>query len=151
MTLPPVRMLYDVIDYTWPFVTTWIDGPFTLRRGGAGGSRVSAATLNGTDTKKDIAQAEQTMQDVGQSKLFMLKDGQNYFGETLNKRGYVVKDPVNLYVTPITALTKERPPHKNCFAIWPPLAAQTAVWAKGGISRTGWRSWTVRFGQKLPF
>ena len=139
MTLPPVHSLYDVIDHTWPSVTTWIDGPFTLRRGGAGDSQGSAATLNGTATKKDIAQAEQTMQDVGQSKLFMLKDGQNDFGETLNKRECVVKDPVNLYVTPITVLTEEHPPHKNCFATWPPLAAQTEVWTKSGISRTGWR------------
>ena len=151
MTLPPVHTLYDVIDHTWPSVKKWMDGPFTLRRGGAGGSRVSAATLNGTATKKDIAQAEQTMQEMGQSKLFMLKDGQNDFGVILNKRGYIVKDPVNLYVTPITALTKEPPPHITCFATWPPLAAQTAVWAKGGIGTDRLAIMNRAFGPKTTF
>ncbi|MFT5065886.1 MAG: ribosomal protein S18 acetylase RimI-like enzyme [Yoonia sp.] len=133
MTLPTVHTLYDVIDHTWPAAKIWTDGPFTLRRGGSGGSRVSAATLNGTTTDLDIVLAEQTMQDMSQPSLFMLKDGQDNFDAQLEAAGYIIKDPVNLYAAPIATLTQDRPPHKTCFSAWPPLAAQTEVWATGGI------------------
>lgn len=133
MTQPAIHTLYDVIDETWPAAKKWADGPFTLRRGDGGGSRVSAATLDEIATDQGIARAEQAMQKMGQPALFMLKGGQDDFDAQLDGAGYIIKDPVSLYIAPIATLTLDRPPHKTCFAAWPPLAAQTEVWAKGGI------------------
>ena len=39
--------LFDVLHATWPAAETRRAGPWTLRRGDGGGSRVSAATLDG--------------------------------------------------------------------------------------------------------
>ena len=84
MTQPSAHTLYDVIDQTWPAAKKWTDGPFTLRRGDGGGSRVSAATLDGVATNQDVARAAQAMQDMGQPALFMLKDRQDDFDAQLD-------------------------------------------------------------------
>ena len=133
MTLPTAQTLYDVIDTTWPAAAKIPCGPFTLRSGLAGGSRVSAATATGTATDEDIGAAARAMQAMKQPALFMIRETDTDLDEELDKLGYVVKDPVTLFAAPIDAMTTTRPPHKSVFTAWPPLAAQTEIWEQGGI------------------
>lgn len=130
MTLPSITRLYDVIDHTWPAAARHDHGPFTIRQGAGGGSRVSAATLNTSAAIADLRAAEQMLCDLGQPLLFMVKDGQDDFDAQLSADGYVIKDPCNLYAAPIA---QDRPSHKTCFPAYPPLAAQADIWAKGGV------------------
>jgi GNAT superfamily N-acetyltransferase len=133
MTLPSAQLLYDVMDHTWPSADMQAVGPFIVRRGDGGGSRVSAALLNGTGPGTDFEAAAATMQKMDQPKLFMLKDGQDDFDAILDAAGYVVKDPVNVYAAPVAGLASIAAQHKPSFAVWPPLAAQREIWAKGGV------------------
>lgn len=134
MTLPTAATLYDVIDKTWPAAEKIVCGPFTLRLGLGGGSRVSAATANGRAADSEIATAAAAMRDMGQPALFMIRDTDLDLDAQLENLGYSVKDPVTLYAAPIAAMTTTRPPHKTVFTAWPPLAAQAEIWAQGGIN-----------------
>ena len=133
MTLPTGRDLYKVIDTTWPAVETLRVGPVTVRNGAGGGSRVSAATLSGSLGPNDLAEAEAAMDAMDQPRLFMIGEGQDTLDHLLQSKGYEVMDPVWLYAAPIDAIATDRPPPVTSFEVWPPLAAQTEVWAQGGI------------------
>jgi len=134
MTLPSAQTLYDVVDATWPAAEKIPCGPFVVRRGLNGGSRVSSATALGDATFAQIEAAAQAMHDVGQSALFMIRETDGALDAQLADLGYVIKDPVTLYAAPIGTMTGERPPHKTVFTAWPPLAAQVEIWTQGGIS-----------------
>lgn len=134
MSLPNAATLYEVIDTTWPAAEKIACGPFTLRRGLGAGSRVSSATVNGSATDADIASAATAMREMGQPALFMIRDTDTDLDAHLEDLGYTIKDPVTLYAAPIAAMTKMHPPHKTVFTAWPPLAAQTEIWAQGGIN-----------------
>jgi GNAT superfamily N-acetyltransferase len=102
---------------------------------GRGGSRVSAATAEADFDEADIAEAEFAMREVGQTPLFMIREGEDRLDQMLATRGYVVKDPVNLYAAPVAEIATARPPPVTCFEVWPPLAVQAEIWAAGGIGQ----------------
>ncbi|HKL70902.1 GNAT family N-acetyltransferase [Salibaculum sp.] len=124
--------LTDLIDATWPAAYLRRDGPWTIRAGKGGGSRVSAATAHTPPSPDDIPTAEAAMRALGQVPLFMLRDGEEVLDAALAERGYGVKDPVTLYAAPVAQLALQPPPI-TCFRVWPPLAAQREIWAAGGI------------------
>ena len=131
--LPNAQTLFAVIDATWP-AAEWLPcGPFTLRRGLNGGSRVSAATATHPATPADITAAADAMRALGQSALFMIRDTDTRLDAQLADLGYVIKDPVILYAAPIAEIATKQPPPKTVFTAWPALAAQTEIWAQGGI------------------
>ena len=127
--------LYDVIDGTWPAAQMRQLGPVLLRHGAGGGQRVSAATALGSLTASDIMAAEAAMQEMDQPRLFQIRqhDNDRLLDAELAARGYVIVDPVNLYVAPVQALVAKRPPPVTTFCLWEPLAIQVDIWAKGGI------------------
>lgn len=132
--IPPITRIYETIDGTWPAAEYRALGPFTLRRGAGGGSRVSATTLAGPMTERvAIAQAEAAMQSMAQPRLFMIRDGQNDLDQSLETRGYAVVDPVNAYVTPVATLTDIPVPPVTAIPVWEPLSIMRDIWAKGGI------------------
>lgn len=133
MTFPTIDKLYAVIEETWSARAKQALGPWTIRIDDSGSSRVSAATAEMPFSDDDIAQAEQAMRDAGQKPLFMIREGDQELDSALAARGYVIKDPVNLYVAPVEDIAKERPPAITCFEVWPPLATQVEIWAAGGI------------------
>ncbi|AVO39830.1 GNAT family N-acetyltransferase [Pukyongiella litopenaei] len=111
-------------------------GPFVLRDGQGGGSRVSAATLRepGRDVAADdIEAAETAMRGLGQVPLFMLRDGEDALDAALAGRGYAVKDPVIAWACPVSMLTGTPVPRVTVFALWEPLAIMRELWAAGGI------------------
>lgn len=133
--MPDAQMLYRVIEATWPPARKFDVGPFTLRDGAGGGKRVSAATLN-TDTQprpEDLQEAEKRMTALGQSPLFMIREGDENFDSTLANAGYQIIDPVNLYSIKSAALTDVPIPRVTTFAVWEPLAIIRDLWAENGI------------------
>ncbi len=135
MSLPSVQKLYAVIDGTWPSVAKRAIGPWTIRVDGKGGSRVSAATAEGPVTARDLPQAEFAMREVGQTPLFMIREGEEDLDALLASHGYEIKDPVNLYAAAVADIATERPPPVTAFTVWPPLAVQAEIWADGGIGQ----------------
>ncbi|SMY08414.1 GNAT family N-acetyltransferase [Flavimaricola marinus] len=125
--------LYAVIEATWPSASVRQVGPFLIRTGLGGGSRVSAATITAPVTAADLPQAEAEMEALGQPKIFMIRAGDDALDALLEAEGYVIKDPVVGFVAPVSALTAQRPPPVSTFEVWPPLAVQREIWAAGGI------------------
>ena len=133
MTQTDALTLCDVIDATWPPATVQCLGPWIIRNGAGGGNRVSAATAIRAVCANDLAPAEQAMRALGQEPLFQLRPGDNAIDAMLNQAGYLVRDETAIYAAPIATLTTQRPPPVTAFTVWPPLAAQTDIWAQGGI------------------
>jgi len=122
-----------VIEETWPATELTEVGPWIIRTGLGGGSRVSATTARMSTTAGDVPFAETEMIKRGQPCIFMIRDDEDALDAMLADAGYVVKDPVNLYSAPISAIASTRPPPITCFQVWPPLQAQIEIWATGGI------------------
>ncbi len=133
MTSPDAAQLYAVTEATWPPARRWRFGPWMIREGLGGGQRVSAATREDEFTASAISQAEQAMDQLGQPRLFMIRAGDEALDAELDARGYRIKDPVLQYTAAVDLLTLETPPPIATFAIWPPLAIMTELWAQGGI------------------
>lgn len=131
--LPEAEAVHAAIGATWPPARLLAAGPFTLREGQGGGSRVSAATVAGDWSAEDIDAAEAGMAALGQRALFMLRDGDAALDAALEGRGYRVMDPVVAYVAEVKTLARLRPPPVTTFEVWPPLAVQAEIWAEGGI------------------
>lgn len=123
--------LTALIDGTWPAKSTRVVDGWTIREGAGAGSRVSAASRFSQNAP--IEDAEAAMRALGQSRLFMVREGENELDGELADRGYVIKDPVTFYSAPIDTLATERPPAATSFEVWPPLATQSEIWDAGGI------------------
>ena len=128
--------LMPVIAATWPAAETRQVGPFTVQSGAGGGQRVSAARL--TDpaaedaTEAEIDAALSVQAEFGQPSLFQVLGHQGALDARLAARGLILRDTTQAMVMPCADLA-EAPPPVTCFAIWPPLAIQTEIWAAGGI------------------
>jgi GNAT superfamily N-acetyltransferase len=133
MTLPDAARLYDVIAATWPAAAAHEVGPWLIRDGQGGGSRVSSAIATGPVKRGDIAQLAETMRSLAQPQLVMIRAGEDTLDEMLAQAGFVVKDPVVIFAAPVDAIAKQRPPPITSFAVWPPLATQAEIWAAGGV------------------
>lgn len=127
---------FEVIDGTWPAFRYERHGPWVFRCGQGGGSRVSATTLAEAGviaTDADIDRAETAMQDMGQSRIFMVRPGEADLDRQLERRGYVIKDPVTIYTCDPQQLMSEQIPLVTVFSVWEPLAIMREIWAAGGI------------------
>ena len=125
--------VYDLIDATWPAAGVRTVGPWIIRQGQGGGSRVSAATAKSSVRADERLVAEQAMQDMDQSPIFMIRPGDEALDAQLAAAGYVIKDPVTAYAAPLAGLAALDLPAKTAFLAWPPLAIQAEIWAAGGI------------------
>ncbi|MFQ6547331.1 GNAT family N-acetyltransferase [Aestuariibius sp. 2305UL40-4] len=131
MTGPGMAGLYRVIEGTWPPASRQRVGPWTIREGRGGGGRVSSATAEAAVTDNDIPAAEAAMRSLGQTPLFMIREGEDRLDTLLAARGYGVKDAVNAYSAPVSAFPA--PPPITCFNVWPPLEIMKEIWAEDGI------------------
>ncbi|CUH76421.1 putative acetyltransferase [Tritonibacter multivorans] len=128
--------VFDLLDATWPAAARIKSGPFTLREGLGGGSRVSAATLDaGRDAATDDAlmQAEAGMDALGQKRIFQIRPAQEGFDVVLQARGYEARDETRLWSCPVDLLCDQQIPRVTTFCVWQPLAIQREIWAEGGI------------------
>ncbi|WP_187428385.1 hypothetical protein ROLI_039010 [Roseobacter fucihabitans] len=127
--------IFAAIDGTWPAAEIRILPTWTLRRGGGGGKRVSAATAIGPVRASDIDQAVSQMTGWHQDPLFMIRPQDAELDQRLELEGYGIVDPTNVYDSAITRLTDIPMPRVTAFCIWEPLAIMTEIWAQGGITR----------------
>ncbi|MEL6957886.1 MAG: GNAT family N-acetyltransferase [Pseudomonadota bacterium] len=125
--------LTTLIDATWPAASFEDVGPWTIRDGKGGGSRVSAATARNDEAITDIGSAERAMTARGQTPLYMVRSGEDALDAALAARDYDIKDPVVVYSAPVATLAHNRPPPVTTFEVWPQLACQEEIWATGGI------------------
>lgn len=123
----------EIVDGTWPAAGFERCGPFRLRQGNGGGSRVSAASRLSEATDGDIDAAETAMRAMGQKQIFCLWPGDEALDAQLAERGYDILDPVNIYTCPSVQLTDIPIPRVTVFNIWEPLAIMREIWAQGGI------------------
>lgn len=128
-----IETLYEVIDVTWAPAAITRVGPWMIREGRGGGSRVSAATAHGPVTQADVPQAEAAMRALGQVPLFMIRQGDGALDGVLAERGYELVDPVNVRLGPLESLMAEPLPLGIVFAGWEPLVVQQEIWKAGGI------------------
>lgn len=133
MILPTAAQIHATLEGTWPATARATVGPWIIRTGQGGGSRVSAATATGPVDAADIATAEAAMQARGQRPLFMIRDGDTVLDSLLAASGYSILDPVTAYAAPTALIATQRPPPVTTFEVWPPLAVQAEIWAAGGI------------------
>lgn len=123
----------EIVDGTWPAAAYLPEGPWTLRRGNGGGSRVSAATLEGAFDSGDITRAETAMRNLGQRPLFMIRPEDTALDAELEDRRYEKFDPVNIYECDLDLLTDIPIPRVTVLVVWEPLAIMKEAWASGGI------------------
>lgn len=122
--------LLPLMEATWPAAETRICGPFVLRRGLGGGSRVSAASRRGPWSPSDLTRAEAAMRALGQNPLFMLTPAQTALDRELARRSYALTDRVVLLAANCAAFGPAPP---GMTAQWPPGAGAIALWQAGGI------------------
>lgn len=119
--------LAQVMEATWPPARRWRDGPFTLRDGGGGGKRVSAASCDGPWTEGDLAVlGRQT------SPLVLIRATDGPLDSALADRGWRIVDPVIAYAAPVASLATDLPP-LAAFAHWPALEIARSIWTEGDI------------------
>lgn len=123
--------LLSLTRATWPAAATRSVDGWSIRDGQGGGSRVSAATWDGTGSP-DISRAEAEMTAQGQEPIFMIRPQDEALDADLAAQGYEMGDPTQGYVVSTPELA-QTPPPVTSFAVWPPLAIQTEIWAEGGI------------------
>ena len=116
---------------TWPPVATHRTGPWDLRQGPGGGSRVTCAVAEGPVTAGDLPPLLQAAARLGQPGLVMVRQGEDALDATLAGAGWRMGDEVVLYLAPSTAFAAPR--GMTAFALWPPLAVQRLIWDEGGI------------------
>ena len=121
--------LFHALAKTWPPVATRSFGPWTLRSGGGGGNRVSAATLEGE--KGDIVEAAREMRATGQHPSFMLRPGEEALDAALAARGYRKHDPPVFMARPAPGLLPPAP--GTVILCEAPLACMIELWSQGGI------------------
>ncbi|WP_050605103.1 GNAT family N-acetyltransferase [Ruegeria sp. 6PALISEP08] len=123
----------DIVDGTWPAARYQALGPFQLREGQGGGSRVSAANALAPATEADIDAAEAAMLAMGQKRIFCLRPGDEALDVQLARRGYSILDPVNIYACPVARLTDQPIPSIMVFAVWEPLEIIREIWSSAGV------------------
>lgn len=133
MTLPDAAAVHAAVAATWPAASLHKLGPFVIREGQGGGSRVSAATATGLVHDADMPLAEAAMRDLGQVPLFMIRETDVVLDALLAARGYAVMDPVLAYAASVTDLCAGPALPVTTFEVWPPLAVQEEIWAEAGI------------------
>lgn len=131
--IPDADTLFAAVEATWPPARRWNAAGFTLRDGRGGGKRVSAATLAGPATAADPDRAAAEMAALGQTPLFMVRDGETALDDALARGGYRTVDPVTVFASPARALTDRPLPPVTAFTIWEPLAIMNEIWDRAQI------------------
>jgi GNAT superfamily N-acetyltransferase len=135
------RDLFPVVDATWPAAEYRTLGPWLLRRGGGGGNRVSAATLEregaadpapADPALADPAPAEAAMRAWGQAPLFLIRPGEDALDTALARRGYQLRDAVVMLAASVDELAPEAP-DPLVIVGEAPLAIMAEIWRAGGI------------------
>jgi GNAT superfamily N-acetyltransferase len=124
--------LFRAFEATWPPARLERIGPFTYREGAGGGSRVSAATLEGALFDAALDDIEARFAQDARPALFQIRSGEDAFDAMLEQRGYRMFDPVACLTAPVERFAAPKP--EDGYVGWPPTAIQCEIWAEGGIT-----------------
>lgn len=121
---------FALIAATWPAAEIRSLGPWTLRRGAGGGSRVSAATLDGAFGGLEAAEA--AMRDWGQRPQVMIRPGETALDDELAARGWALSQASSIRTGSAAGLAPQVRDERaiDCDG---PLACMAALWEAGGI------------------
>lgn len=123
--------LLDGLLASWPPAAVHDVGPFRLREGRGGGSRVSAATAAGPVSAADLPALEAAAARLGQDPIVMVRDGEEALDRLLAAQGWRIADESLLLAAPAAGLPTA--PGMAAFVHWPPLAVTAELWAETGI------------------
>jgi N-acetylglutamate synthase len=125
--------LLAALHATWPAAEVRRLGPWTLRRGEGGGSRVSAATLDGPLASPEPAIA--AMRAMGQRPLFMVREGEDALDAALAGLGLAVRDPTLVMAGPASEVALHAA-DLTVIACEGALAVMREIWEAGGVGAT---------------
>ena len=134
MIKPNVQQLLSVINTTWPTFSLKHFSGWDIQEGAGGGKRVSSATMAQKELP-DIEIAEYAMQQLGQDKLFMIRDGDHELDQALDAQGYRVIDPSTVYICKNARLVPETFPFAQSYTVWEPLQVMHEIWNAGSIGK----------------
>ena len=85
-----LKDFWNASDVSWPPIKKFKMGSWTIREGGGGGNRVSATSLNNSNSflETDIVLAETAMKTLGQPYIFRIGKAEKKLDLTLEKLGY---------------------------------------------------------------
>lgn len=128
---PGMEALLASLAATWPAVAEHPVGPWILRDGGGGGSRVSSAVARGAVAPGDLPRLEAAAARIGQAPLVQILPGQESLDATLAAAGYALQDETLVMAAPLGAVPPA--PGMAAFAHWPPLGILRDIWSESGI------------------
>ena len=128
------ELFWRASDICWPSIQKKTVGPWVIRKGGSGGSRVSSTTPIGEYSKEDISLAEREMHALGQSNIFQIRRKDKDLDFLLSKKGYSLVDKTLIYTCNIGEISCLTVPPVTAFNIWPPLSIMEIIWGKAGIT-----------------
>ena len=128
---PDAATLLHHMTASWPPVATHRVGPWVLREGPGGGTRVTCAVAEAPVTSDDLPPLLQAAARLGQPGLVMVRQADDATDGMLATAGWPMGDEVVLYLAPSSGFAP--PPGMAAFALWPPLAIQRLIWNEGGI------------------
>lgn len=132
MTLPAAADLFAALEATWPPGAAHRAGPWVIRDGAGGGSRVSAATALGPVGPGHLPLLVAEMAALGESGIVQVRAGQDDLDALLAGHGWTVADPTRLMAVPIAAAVLPSP-GDGIAAQWPPGPVPDRMWAGEGI------------------
>jgi len=97
MIMPNTNRLLRVINLTWPAFNEKHHLGWNIQEGAGGGKRASSAKMAQLNLP-DIEAAEYAMNQLGQDKLFMIRDGDHDLDKALEALNYRIIDPSSIYV-----------------------------------------------------
>lgn len=129
------QRFFQALDATWAPDSYIAHGPFTLRVGLGGGKRVSAASLQDVQAldEKAVEGAEEAMNGLGQTPIFMIRAEDGTLDALLEARGYQLVDQVNIFAASVGPLAARAEGYLTTIAVDTPLAVQREIWAEDGI------------------
>ncbi len=128
---PTLPDLIGTMAATWPPEAVHRVGPWALRQGPGGGSRVTCATAEGPVTAADLAPLEAAARALGQGPRVMVRAGEDALDAMLAAAGWRMGDEVVMMAASLDRFAP--PPHLTAFAVWPPVGIQPILWSETGI------------------
>lgn len=125
--------IFTAVDATWPAAGYSQVGPWTIREGRGGGQRVSAASTSQDVTAADVSIAKEAMQQLGQAPIFMVQGDQEGLDGTLDRLGYGIKDPVDVWAGPVDEVAADYERSLAAIFVDYPMPILAEIWAEGGI------------------
>jgi GNAT superfamily N-acetyltransferase len=132
VTTYPADDLFGALEATWPPRARLRVGPWTIRDGAGGGSRVSAATAEAPVDRADVAAAIAAMTRLGQPPLAQVRAGQLDLDGLLAELGWTIADPTLILAAAVGDKAAATAPSGST-AGWPPDGVCRDLWDRLGI------------------